>query len=137
MVKLFFDEFKEELSDLPTSARPDIFEMLSCRSYPLRQRILTQSEKSGEMYFMCQGNALFMKSEKIYDRFVQNETREVEEDKIKFELKEKPSFSSMAQIGWIFLHHVLSNDKLRYFIEKRQAKLEAQNFEESIEEIQG
>lgn len=77
------------------------------KSFNKTQRSSVVEDETG-MYLICNGEVIVLKSEKMYEKFHQNEDDLGKMRKEKHEISETVQFGSVAKIGWAITTYLMN-----------------------------
>lgn len=140
MVKLLFTEFRKELWELPSSARPEIFMLIEPVTCPLKELILDMSGTSSDIFLICTGQVLQIRTEKLFRNYMEQEAKIEEEEQIRKAISRQQNyikFTGVTVIGIVILHFVQKNPALKQLIKQRRQAMESKEFQERLELLQG
>ena len=71
------------------------------------------------MYMITNGEIIVLKTEKMYERFMQNEHKYVKDREFKSRINDNVQFGSVAKIGWTITSYLLRTERFRSIIDER------------------
>lgn len=125
IVKLFFDVFRENMGMVPIPLRNEVFNLCKLHRYSLLERIVEINQINPDIYFICDGVALDIKTQKDFNKILKKEKVVNKEQALKDKLTSSKAFTSLATVGWIFLKYIMRNENIMSKIQKRIDNLDS------------